>query len=154
MALFGNFILRFIMITIGFMFAIVAAGMFIGFGFYNEILTTGQPLDNWDEQFYGLLSLSVGFASIALIGAYAIGVAAILIALAELMRWQGMIANLAMGGLTAAILALGGGGANVSDGAFLVALSAGFIGGFVYWLIAGRKAGNWLGPIDVPSSKS
>ncbi len=144
------------MIALGFMFAIAAAGMFIGFGFYNEILTTGPLLDTWEEEFYGLLSLSVGFASIALIGAYAIGVAAILIALAELMRWQGMIANLLMGGITAAILSLGGGETNVSGGAFVVALSAGFIGGFVYWLIAGRKAGNWLGSgsTGVPSSES
>ncbi|MCF6321974.1 MAG: hypothetical protein L3J32_09430 [Rhizobiaceae bacterium] len=152
--MFGNFILRFIMITIGFMFAIVAAGMFIGFGFYNEILTTGPLLDSWEEEFFGLLSLGVGFASIALIGAYATGVAAILIALAEMMRWQGLIANLVLGGFCAAILSLGSGNSDVSDGAFIVALSAGFIGGFVYWLIAGRNAGNWLGPIDVEPSKS
>jgi len=154
MALVGNFILRFIMIVIGYMIAIFAAGMFIGFGFFNEIMTTGPLIEPEEEVFYGLFSLSVGFTSVGLIGYYALGIAPILIALAEMMRWQSLIANLVLGGFCAAILSVGGGGENASDTALLVALSAGFIGGFVYWLVAGRSAGNWLGPIDVPSSES
>lgn len=158
MALFGNFILRFFAIFIGFTLAITAAGLFVGIGFYNEILTSEPPLQSWEEELYALISIVVGFGSTVLIGAYSFSVAGIVIALAEMMRWKSLIANLVMGGVCAAFLALtnlnGAGGAGISDGALLVSLSAGFIGGFVYWLIAGRRAGDWLGPTNAGSSKS
>lgn len=158
MALFGNFILRFIIISIGFTLAISAAGLFVGVGFYNEILTSEPPLLSWEEELYALVSIGVGFASTVLIGAYSLGIVGIVIALAEAMRWKSLVANLMMGGVCAAFLALtgtgGAGGAAISDGVLLVSLSAGFIGGFVYWLIAGRNAGDWLGPTNAGSSKS
>lgn len=150
MAMFGNFILRFIAICFGFTFAVLAAGLFVGFGFYNEVLSSGPLLDAWEEEFYLLISMGVGFFSTVMIGVYSFGIVGILIAVAELMRWKGFVANLVMGGACGAFLALMnfGGAAQhqVSDGALLVSLSAGFIGGFVYWLIAGRSAGDWLGP--------
>jgi hypothetical protein len=159
MALFGNFILRFIVICFGFLMAIIAAGMFVGFGFYNEAITTGPLLESWEEDAFALISVGVGFVSTVLIGAYAYGLVAIVIAIAEMMRWKSLAANLVLGGLCAGFLLLtnygvsippgapeGPGVVPVSHGSQLVALSAGFIAGFVYWLFAGRRAGDWLGP--------
>lgn len=34
--------------------------------------------------------------------------------------------------------------ASISDGTLVVLLATGFIGGFFYWLVAGRNAGKWL----------
>lgn len=155
MAQIGNFILRFIVIGFGFSLAIFAAGLFIGYGFYNEILSTEPPMQMWEEEFFSVISMGVGVASTMLIGAYGIGVVAIVIILAEVMRWNGIVSNLVMGGACALYLALTHfGGEGISDGALLVSLSAGFIGGFVYWLIAGRSAGKWLAPTGGSSSKS
>jgi hypothetical protein len=165
MALFGNFIVRFIMICIAFTLAVMCAGIFVGIGFYNEIINTRPLLDSWEEEMFAFMSVGVGFASTLLIGAYSYGVVAILIAIAELMRWKGMVTNLVMGGmcglfmiLTSRNLTHGSQGPmdiGADDyGPLLVALSAGFIGGFVYWLIAGRRAGDWLGSITSASSKS
>ena len=155
MAFVGNFILRLITIGFGFCLAILAAGIFVGFGFYNEILTTGSLINQWEEELYSVISLGIGFASTILIGIYSLAVAAIIIAIAELMRWKGMVTNLIMGGGCAGFLALNNQGLvqrpdeipafDSNYGSLLVALSAGFIGGFVYWLIAGRRAGDWLG---------
>ncbi len=164
MALFGNLVLRLISISFAFVLAVIAAGMFIGFGFYNEVLTTGPLLDSWEEEMFAFVSLGIGFASTLLIGAYSIGLVAILIAIAELMRWKGLVTNLVLGGLSAGFLALTGFdnsrvisspvGSSGEYGPLLVALSAGFIAGFVYWLIAGRRAGDWLGPANSVSSES
>ena len=138
------------MVSFGYMLASMAAGVFIGFGFYNEIFASGPPVQSWEEDFLALVSLGVGFASIALIGIYTFGIGAIFITMAEFMRWKGLIANLVMGGAIGGILALtgfaAGEGNSISDGALLVALSAGFIGGIVYWIIAGRRAGDWWQP--------
>ncbi len=157
MRLFGNFILRFIVIVIGFILAVAAAGLFVGIGFFNEAIISDPPVEIWEQDFLRLISIGFGFVSAILIGAYSYGVVAAIIALAETMRWSGLVANLVMGGVVAAFLALtnlgGSSGENVSDGALLVSLSAGFIGGFVYWVIAGRSAGKWLGPTSAPSSK-
>ncbi len=157
MAIFGNFILRFIIILSGFTLAIAAAGLFVGIGFYNEILGTSPPLQNWEQDLYTLVSIGVAFTSTVLLGAYSYGVVAIIIVLAEAMRWKSLVANLVMGGICATFLALSKFGPSVengtSDGPLLVSLSAGFIGGFVYWLIAGRRAGDWLGPTNAGPSK-
>jgi hypothetical protein len=128
--------------------------MFIGFGFYNEILNTGPILEPWEIELFAIASMVTGLFSTLLMGAYGYGVVAIVVAIAEMMRWQSMVSNLVMGGASAGFLAFtsfgylnpveGTAGPGDNYGVLLVALSAGFIGGFVYWLIAGRKAGIWL----------
>jgi len=160
MAFVGNFIVRLITICFGLMLAFAAAGIFIGFGFYNEVTTTGPLMDQWEEDLFAFVSMGAGLFSTVLMGSYGYGVVAIVIALAEMMGWRSMVANLVMGGAAAGFLAITGfgfinqHGANIGNGGFagvdegygplLVALSAGFIGGFIYWLIAGRSAGLWL----------
>lgn len=160
MAFVGNFILRFITIGFGLMLALAAAGLFIGFGLYNEVTTTGPLMEQWEEDLFAFVSMGAGLFSTVAIGSFGLGVIAILIALAEMMGWRSIVANLVMGGAAAGFLAMSGfgfinqhgapignggfAGADESYGPLLVALSAGFIGGFVYWLIAGRRAGVWL----------
>ncbi len=155
MALIGNLIVRLISISFGFFLAIVAAGLFVSFGLYNDILNQGVLLDTHEEDLFAFISFVFGFGATLLIGLYSVGLVAILIAVAELMRWKGLVTNLVMGGSCAGFLAmqnfdfLGELGETSQPpenyGALLVALSAGFIAGFVYWLIAGHRAGDWLG---------
>ena len=155
MALIGNLIVRLISISFGFFLAIVAAGLFVSFGLYNDILNHGVLLDTHEEDLFAFISIVSGFGATLLIGLYSAGLVAILIAIAELMRWKGLVTNLIMGGACAGFLAMqnfnftnGLGEASQppeNHGALLVALSAGFIAGFVYWLVAGHRAGDWLG---------
>lgn len=74
--------------------------------------------------------------------------ASILIAIAELMRWKSATVNLVLGGVCALFTGLasfhGPTDAIPSDSTLIVLLACGFIGGFAYWLIAGRSAGLWL----------
>lgn len=158
MAIIGNLIVRLIPISVGFFLAIVAAGLFVSFGLYNDILNGGILLDRHEEDLFAFISIVFGFGATLLIGLYSIGLVAILIAIAELMRWKGLVTNLVMGGACAGFLAIQNfdfvnqlGEASQPPenyGALLVALSAGFIGGFVYWLIAGHRAGDWLGSVN------
>ena len=80
MRLIGNFILRFIVAGIGFALAVLAAGMFIGLGFYNEVIATEPPMEDWEAELFAFASLALGFVSTLLIGFYAYATAAILIA--------------------------------------------------------------------------
>ncbi len=146
MQLIGNLIVRLVVIVVGFMLAAAAAGLFIGLGFYNELLATQPPLHEEEVVLFRWLSAAVGIASGGAIGVAAFAIAAILIAVAELMRWRGFIANLLLGGVCGLYLGIGAGppGGGISEGTLLVATAAGFIGGGVYWLIAGHGAGSWL----------
>lgn len=69
--------------------------------------------------------------------------AALAIVLAEAARLRGMTSNLLLGGAVAAA-AVWLKGAVLEPAAPAAVLAAGFTGGFVYWVIAGRSAGSWL----------
>jgi len=158
MAIIGNLIVRLISISAGFVLAIIAAGLFVSIGLYNDILSQGMMQGQYEEDLFAFIAIVFGFGTTLLIGLYSLGLVAILIALAELMRWKGLVTNLVMGGVSAGILAFqhfdfldelnAAPQPPENYGALLVALSAGFIAGFVYWLIAGHRAGNWLGPVN------
>jgi hypothetical protein len=164
MAIIGNLIVRLISISFGFLLAIVAAGLFVSFGLYNDILGEGGLLNHHEEDLFAFISIVFGFGATLLIGYYSVGLVAILIAIAELMRWKGLVTNLVMGGACAGFLAIqnfdfvnqSGEASQPPEnyGALLVALSAGFIAGFVYWLIAGHRAGDWLGPVNPKQMES
>ena len=70
------------------------------------------------------------------------------VAVTEWLRLRGMTTNIALGGVTA----LGVWWLNMdfatasarANGALVVVLALGFVGGFCYWLVAGRNAGTWL----------
>lgn len=167
----GHFIVRLVAILFGVFIAMLAAGMFLSFGmffgafteFFTELSWTlnGDPYHA--EELDGLVTLLVviaGFFTSFHVASIAALPAAIAIAIAEMMRWQGMTINLVLGGLVSLFtgLSLYGSlqtGANTglpSDGTLVVLLATGFIAGFFYWLIAGRSAGKWLdGPGITPA---
>ncbi|MEL6735209.1 MAG: hypothetical protein AAFO98_04905 [Pseudomonadota bacterium] len=73
----------------------------------------------------------------------------------EMARARSFLVHLVCGGLVAVAAVIIGGGMDVIvialDGAYksseiwLSVLSGGFVGGLVHWLIAGHRAGKWLG---------
>lgn len=154
----GHFIVRMFAITFGIIAAMLAASMFISFGTFGGMfeqffldlnyvfegdLRDTDPLVTW-------FVVIVGFISSFYVASLAILPAIITIAIAELMRWQGFTINLVLGGFVGLFTGITS-FASVneaglpSEGTLIVLLAAGFIGGFFYWLIAGRSAGKWLG---------
>lgn len=132
--------------------------MFLSFGlaggFFENFFRELNIIFEGDLQDTGpivtFLVLVFGFFSSFYVASLALLPAAIAIAIAELMRWQGLTINLVLGGFVA--LFTGITSYNVqhanglpSEGTLIVLLAAGFIGGFFYWLIAGRSAGRWMG---------
>lgn len=70
----------------------------------------------------------------------------------EFARLSSLTANLLLGGLSAVIFMVMHQTLYESDLPYdsaeiwLAALSAGFVGGFTHWMLAGHRAGRWLGP--------
>lgn len=100
----------------------------------------------------GLVQLmATGFPTMAYVVVWVVAVAA-----AETWRLRALLAWLAVGGLAGAALVVpdglamtGGLGVTASappGEAMLAALAAGFCAGFAYWLIAGRRSGDWRPP--------
>ncbi len=160
MQLIGHFIVRLVAILFGVFVAMIAASIFLSFGmfsnmfseFFNELnwIVNGDPYTQEDTG--GIVTVLVvisGFFSSFYVMSLAALPTTIAIATGELMRWQGMTINLVLGGLVALATGLSLFGAEneglPSDGTLVVLLATGFIGGFFYWIIAGRSAGKWLG---------
>lgn len=159
MQLIGHLIIRLIAILFGVTLAVFAASLFISFGmftgmfeqFFAEVeYVLDTNIGNTDP-IVALLVIGAGFFSSFKIVSLAIIPIFLAIALAEGMRWQGFTINLVMGGMVslfAGITAMPNtpntNGGLPSDGTLVILLATGFIGGFVYWLIAGRQAGRWL----------
>jgi hypothetical protein len=160
MQLIGHFIVRVIAIFFGLFVAMLAASIFLSFGIFSDAFNAffadlrmtinGDPYAA--EEMNGLgtaLVIIIGFFSSFYVAGLAAMPITIAIAIAELMRWQSMTINLVLGGLIALITGLSVFAADheglPSDGTLVVLLATGFIGGFFYWLIAGRSAGKWLG---------
>lgn len=155
----GHFIVRLIAILFGVFIAMIAASIFLSFGMFSNMFSEFFSELNWvingdpyqAEDNNGLVTglvIIVGFFSSFYVAGLAALPATIAIATAELMRWQSMTINLVLGGFVALATGLSIFGAEndglPSDGTLVVLLATGFIGGFFYWLIAGRSAGKWL----------
>lgn len=156
MQLIGHLIIRLIAIIFGVSLAIFAASIFISFGmftgmfeqFFNDVEYVLETDIGDTDPIVALLVIGAGFFSSFKIVSLAIIPIFLAISLAEGMRWQGLTINLVMGGMVslfAGITAIPSAtGGLPSDGTMVILLATGFIGGFVYWLIAGRSAGLWL----------
>lgn len=99
----------------------------------------------------GLVQLLLsGFPTMGFVVVWVVGVAA-----AETWSLRPLLAWLAVGGLAGVALVVPEGlavtaGAPPED-AVLATLAAGFAAGFVYWLIAGRRSGDWRRALPPPA---
>ena len=147
---------RLIVICFALFAALLTASLFIGFGFASGImegvLGSHEHLETVDAD---IGNLAIGIATFVIavftginLAGFTILPTTIAVAVTEMMRWQSLTVQLVLGGLCAlftmfAVLALPA-GELPSNGTVIVALAAGFIAAFFYWLIAGRNAGEWL----------
>ncbi|MCA1299702.1 translation initiation factor IF-3 [Stappia indica] len=141
----GGFVLQVIRIVVGFICAMLAAGLFLAFGFVQAVDLEGDPVAAGAAFGSGLIGASV-------IGGFAFLPACLAILLSEALRLRGVIFHLAAGGAIGFGLWMLGDAAPADPAraamgglppGSTVAASAGFLAGFVYWLIAGRCAGRW-----------
>ena len=148
MALIG----RIIVITLGLMAAIMAAGVTLAIGVVAPDWA-GVDSDPFERVwFFGFAFLATSF-----VGAVALLPALLLIVIAEAAR----IRTFLYYGIGGALIALAGFfGSDISSRlenttdispvghGLQLAAAAGIIGGLVYWLIAGRSAGRWRDPLN------
>jgi hypothetical protein len=123
-----------VVVPFGFVAAVIAGAFILSFGFFGRDLEA--DLISYFIAATILITMNVG--------AVAFFPALIAIALAELFSVRSIFYWLVVGGL------IGLAGESVSHGfawlddiprRFSLMLAAGFVGGFVYWLIAGRLSG-------------
>ena len=124
------------LVPLGYVAAVLAAALTILAGWYgyqagaifSDVVTIGAVT-------------GIALVVVLQVGALAVVPAVIAIVLAELFGWRSVMFYLAVGGA----LGLSADRLNVmlwqSDDNTLLLPAAGFVGGFAYWLIAGRLAG-------------
>jgi hypothetical protein len=140
---------RIFAVLFSFLFACVAAALVATFAL---LLPQWNELVDWPPDRQGvafMVALSAAFFSI-----YAMLPAMLLIALAEGFRLRSVLFYALAGaalalfsayGFDLRFLRAGSGGYLLARGAEVMA-AAGIVGGFVYWALAGRNAGNWRKP--------
>ncbi len=154
-------------IALGFSLAMIAAGLFLSWGFFR-VLNNADSIDTDIVQWIAITWST--FISASVIGALSLIPSGFAIGFAELMKWRSVIYHVSAGGIIALIL-WGIGSALPADlfyesteaGSILtysapgtqtppteglrpgstIAASAGFIAGFIYWLVAGKASGCW-----------
>lgn len=134
----GKLVWQLLRIVCGFIAGVLAAGLFLSWGLFQ---TAGPDQD--PVAFAAMLG--TGFVTASVLGSLAFVPAAVAIVLAELLGWRGIIYHLAAAGLISLGLWSLGNEAMASGPrpGTSVALAAGFLGGLVYWLIAGCNSGRW-----------
>ncbi|GGF06579.1 translation initiation factor IF-3 [Stappia taiwanensis] len=141
----GGFVLQVIRIVAGFICAMLAAGLFLAYGFVQGVDLQQDPVAAGAAFGTGIIGASV-------IGGFAFLPACLAILLSEALRLRGVIFHLAAGGAIGFGLWMLGDAAPADPAraamgglppGSTVAAAAGFLAGFVYWLIAGRCAGRW-----------
>jgi hypothetical protein len=138
---------RFILIVAGFGAASVVASAFL------HLLVLGG-FDWRDDEMRALLAGSILFSVpvvAAFVGYVAFVPAAVLVLVAELAGLRGWLFHVGAGAAVGAAAGLlfeqpeGPTSSFVPDAGFVLALTAcGMVGGWAYWLVAGRESGDWL----------
>lgn len=148
-----SFVSRFFVILFSLIFALLAAGIALAIGVMAPELfsVSSDPIEKF--MFFALAFFATSF-----VGATAFVPAVVLVAIAETFDIRSIFYYAIGGGLIAAIAWYSADISvrleNTTDispvpyGLQLV-VAAGIIGGFVYWLLAGRKAGMWKNPFAV-----
>ena len=144
------FITRFFVLLFSLIFALLAAGIALAIGIMAPELITvsSDPIEKF-------AFFATAFFATSFVGATAFVPSIILIAIAETFDIRSIFYYTIGGGLLAAIVwymaDISAQLENTTDlspigyGLQLV-IASGIIGGFVYWLLAGRKAGMWKNP--------
>ncbi|MHC5655611.1 translation initiation factor IF-3 [Stappia sp. ICDLI1TA098] len=142
----GRLLAQSIRIVFALVLAIVAAGFFIAFGLFRALDPATDPVGAGAAFGFAIVGTSV-------IGGLAFTPAFVGILVSELFRLRGIVFHLAVGGAIGAVMWTMGDGARAGEAAargMLVPAAAGFVAGFVYWLVAGRQAGCWR--VNAPPS--
>jgi len=153
MSLFLSVVWRLIVICFGLFAALVAAAMVLSYGISSGLFVEFFGPENYeaiDETEWGYAILLIATVGIGLVTGFQLAGLALLpiilaITLMEMMRWTSIVASLILGGLSALFVMFTQlpENTNPSEGTLIVTLAMGFVGGFFYWLIAGRGAGKW-----------
>ncbi|MGV2978280.1 translation initiation factor IF-3 [Roseibium alexandrii] len=132
------FIWQLIKIIVGFVVAVTASGLFLSWGLFQP----GSP--EADPAAFAAM-IGAAFVTASVLGAVAFVPAACVILVSEIARLSGIVFHVASAGAIAFLLWILDGtvDAGLRPGSPVV-LAAGFVSGAVYWIIAGRTAGNWL----------
>jgi hypothetical protein len=144
---FFTYILRFILISVGFIAAVVAASAFLMLMLWGGV---AQGDVNHQEMRTLLLSIGVPLLSI-FAGYYAFLPAMFVYIFAEIAGKRSWLFH-AIGGIVIALAAIArradaNSFANPPQGIIMAVIAAGAVGGTAYWLIAGRSAGKHLDQI-------
>jgi hypothetical protein len=136
------YVWRLVVIFTGLLLAALTAGVVFTFAMAN-LLDPGAPNPDLVArvlEWAGFVFLVATFA-----GVIALVPSVILAILAEAFGWRGLVFHGVAGALLGAMVTLVWGEPQSADNVLVLAagISAGIAGGWVYWLIAGRKAG-WL----------
>lgn len=153
MSLILSVLWRFIVICFGLFVALLAAAMMMAYGISSGLFVevfgaeTFEAIDETDWGYAILLiaTVGIGFATSFQLASLALLPIIVAIAATEMMRWNGMVTHLVLGGLSALFVVFTQlpQGTTPSEGTLIVTLAMGFVGGFFYWLVAGRGAGKW-----------
>ena len=162
MGLFFRFIVRLFIICFALFFALLFASLFVGFGIASSLFpefldpngTAVLESEENETAFLAIFSIVSGIVTgYNFVGSTSLP-ASIVIAVTEMMRWQGLTTQLILGGIVGLFVMFSGfsieSGVAPAEGTVLVSLATGFVGAFFYWLVAGRNAGAWMGPTPEP----
>jgi hypothetical protein len=142
---------RILVVIVSFLLSCVAAALVMAFAFL---------LPSWSDLFidpaaYYSFAVVVGLSA-TLFAAFALLPAMLIIALAEGFRWRSALFYAIAAGALALVPVFGWDyaapmeGPREFGGTREILAAAGIVGGFVYWMLAGRNAGNWHGARSHP----
>jgi hypothetical protein len=123
------------LVPIGFIAAVLAVSLTVLAGWYGH-----EPGVFTDVAATGYV-IGIAVWVVLQVGALAAVPAVIVVVVAELFRWRSVFFYLAVGGALGLLASQLNGMLWETDGNALLLPAAGFVGGCVYWLIAGRLAG-------------
>ncbi|MTI18344.1 translation initiation factor IF-3 [Rhodobacteraceae bacterium RKSG542] len=138
----GKLFVQLLRIVFGFIAAMLAAALFISWGYFQTTAPSDDPV-----AFAAMIWSS--FVAASIFGGLSFIPAGIAIIIAEAFKWRSPLIHMGAGGLIAIGLWTLGGQMPDAELEYAlrpgsnIAMAAGFIAGFVYWLFAGRKSGYW-----------
>ncbi|MDA4845511.1 hypothetical protein [Hoeflea poritis] len=141
-----GFIIRLCAITAGFIAAAIVAGTSLAL--LTRIVTIQEAGQISDAGFGAGLAVAA-FALASLTGYVAFIPSVVIILYSEFARRRDWLFYALCGGAIAAVaplimILIDSGTRTGGSQFFFMSIAAGMLGGIAYWMVAGRKAGNWL----------